>query len=106
MHRIDRLTQSRVTPGELGRSAFAGKSLAVETVQVANTVQPRYGPIDKPREGPLFDECDQTVRNALAAKLPRIDELDRWLNRSLATKFPKVLFRSVSDRSVENGRVS
>ena len=33
VHRIDRLTQSRVVPGKLGRPVFAGKSLAVEVVQ-------------------------------------------------------------------------
>jgi len=57
VHRIDRLTQSRIAPGELGRTAFTGKSLAVEVVQLANPMQPHDGPIDKLR--PAFANADE-----------------------------------------------
>lgn len=36
---------------------------------------------------------DQTIRNALAASLPKISELERRLNCSLSTNLPKALFR-------------
>jgi hypothetical protein len=47
VHYIDRFTQGRVVQGKLGRFGFMQKSLPIQMVEAANTMQPRDGPIDK-----------------------------------------------------------